>query len=86
MAEAGNLRQHAGLPYGLPDVLLPRPGSPADWYGDFRAPRARDNFRSNGSDDDFGTENAGNSDNAFVRTPFSPSSKSHHDRVGNPSE
>lgn len=68
-------------PHGLPDVLLPRPGSPADWCGDFRAPRAHDNFRSNGSDD-CGTESAGTGDNAFVRTSFSPSSKPHPDRVG----
>jgi hypothetical protein len=68
-------------PDGLSDVLLPRPGPPADRFGDFRARRARDNFRSNGSND-CGTENAGTGNNAFVRTSFSASSKPHPDRVG----
>jgi hypothetical protein len=67
-------------PDTLPDVLLPPPGSLADWCRDFRASRARDNFRSNGSND-CGTEDAGTGNNAFVRTSFSPSSKPHPDRV-----
>jgi hypothetical protein len=68
-------------PDDLPDVLLPRPGSAADWCGDFRAPRAHENYCSHGSND-CGTESARTGNSVFVRTSFSPSSKPHSDRVG----